>query len=230
MKGNSYQYFCDLALADINAFACAAQRLLCFGSIHGAFGSTGGHKPIDLSTLDVFTVSLEHLSSDPLSDEYDYHLLYVSAGMYKKVWSGAQASEAPALSKVCVQRSFARDARAPIPKRSLLERKSREFVAAEYAIENGIDHYIPDAHRVKLLSHYKAFVVRTDRQTADLAQLLQDHSMWMKHDVLVQDVFDGEMRLQGFVKQPTRITVQGEKKGSLLSRLTRRVTTRLSIS
>lgn len=230
MKNNSHQFFCDLAIADINAFACAAQRLLCYGSIHGAFGTAGRGKPIQLSSLDVFTVSLEHLSSDALSDEYDYHLLYVSAGMYKKVWSGVQASEAPALSKVCVQRAFAREARAPIPKRSLLERKSREFVAVEYPIGNGLDHYIPDEHRIKLLSNYKAFVVRTDRQTANLSQLLQDHSMWMKHDIMVQDVFDGEMQLQGFVKQPTRIEVHGEKKGSLLSRFTRRVTTRLSIS
>jgi hypothetical protein len=232
MIPQTHKYFCDLAVADINAFACAAQRLLCHGSIHGAFGKGGVARlaPISLSSVDVFTVSLEHLSSDPLSDEYDYHLVYIGASMYKKVWSGAQASEAPALSKVCVQRALADNARAPIPKRSLLERKSREFVACEYPVEWGVDHYIQDAHRVVLLSNFKAFVVRTDRKTANLGQLLCDHSMRVAQERVVNDLFDGQMQLLCFTKQPTRIKVQGEKRGSLLSRFTRRVTTRLSIS
>lgn len=232
MKNQSHHYFCDLAVVDINAFACAAQRLLCHGSIHGAFGKGGSAKlkPIDLSTLDVFTVSLEHLSTVPLSEEYDYHLLYVGAEMYKKVWSGSQPSEAPALSKVCVLRSFSLAARAPIPKRSLFERKSREFVATEYPMEHGVDHYVSDTYRLNLLANYRAYVVRTDKQTANLGQLLCDHSMHIKHDLVVNDLYDGEMHVLGFIKQPTRIELHDGAKGAFLSKFTKRVTTRLSIS
>lgn len=232
MKKEKHQFFCDLAVADINAFACATQRLLCHGSIHGAFGkgTIAKQRHIELSSLDVFTVSLEHLSTEPLSDEYDYHLLYVSAGMYKKVWSGTQVSEAPCLSKVCVQRAFANEARTPIPKRSLLERRSREFVATEYPIEWGVDHYIADSYRAQLLSHYKAYVVRTDRQTANLGKLLCDHSMRIKYDMVVNDMYDGEMSVLGFSKQPTHIEIHDGNEGSLISRFTKRVTTRLSIS
>lgn len=193
-------------------------------------GKTAQYKPVDPTALDLFTVSLEHLSSTPLSHDNEYHLLFISAGMYKKVWSGTESAQAPALSKICVQRAFTKQASVSETKALLFKSQPRNYVVAEYPLSDGLDHCVPMEYRAKLLSNFRAFIVRSNKNAKPLPQFLIEHSTRICTNYGIEDVLDGEMQVFGYRKQPTNIRIQGEKKQGILSRITERVTTKLSIS
>lgn len=206
-------FFCDLALVDINAFACSANRLLCHGSIHGAFGKgLSQHRSTELNSLDAMVVSLEHLSSEALSDEYVFHLVFLAPEAYQKIWLGAKNSTSPSLSKICVQRGITRSPITPRAKKSILERKAREYMVTEYDCCNALDSYVPYEYRAAFLSRFHGFIVRTDKRAASLPRLMLSHgfSATLQHNVT--DMMDGEMQVLGFSAQPRKIASQGQHK------------------
>lgn len=193
-------------------------------------GKAKQYKPIDPSTLDLITVSLEHLSSTPLSHDYDYHILYVSARMYKKVWTGSEESQADALSKISVERQPTRKTCLAETKPSLFENQARDYVFTEYVMTDGLDHCVDIPFRTKVLTNFKAFIVRSKKEAAPLPQLLINHSTRISTKYEIEDVLDGEMQVCGYQYQPVHITINGPKSRSFFGKITQRITARLSIS
>jgi hypothetical protein len=216
MNSSPRSFFCDHALVDINAFACSANRLLCHGSIHGAFGKgLCNRPPTDISSIDVLVVSLEHLSSEALSDDYVFHLVFLNDDAYQKIWLGEKKSPVPSLSKICVQRDISRFAIAPKIKKSILERKAREYMVTEFDSSKALDNYVPYEYRMDFLNHFRGFIVRSDVHTTSLPHLIRSHGFAASLQHNVKDMMDGEMQVLGFGKRSADVSSLANSEHSL---------------
>jgi len=98
MNSHQENFFFDFPLVDANTIAFSSLRLVYHGSTHGAFGLK--RSPLDLREVDAIKISLNHLSTDPLSDEYEYNLIYLNDSLSEAVWNGQKRDNTPALMKI----------------------------------------------------------------------------------------------------------------------------------
>lgn len=212
MNPPKHSYFFDLALSDINAIACSASRLLFHGSTHGAFGSFGHRKPeasVDLSAVDAISVKLEHLSNFPLSDEFDYKILYLRRHCYDSLWKGSYRTKVKGLKDLaCIARLSPKAALTPKTQRVFLVSVSNRPVAiAPYDYDISCCHYLPDEYCATLKHEFKAILVRTKKaNTAKFNLLLSAHGLKTTSVREATDGYDGNLTVRCYSSTSQRAT------------------------
>lgn len=192
-------YFCDLAMADVNAISCSASRLLCHGSTHGAFSKFSQQQDsIDLDSIDAFSVNLVHLSSDPLSSEYEYHLVYLSSDAYQQLWNGCKINKIPGIKALASEIHLGSKAKlCPKNKGHLFgSHQLRSIALTKYSSANPIDHYVPHEYRLAFKEKFTGLLIRTKKECQELWNLLEAHGFLPIAERKVTDEYDGDLMLQ----------------------------------
>lgn len=162
------KFFFDYPLADVNGIACAAMRLIYHNSAQGSFSGgkahSDSHTALDLDTKEAFKISLEHLSSDPLSEDFEYNLIYLNQDMSEHIWEGAKRGESKDLQKLTrrVQLGEFASLEAKRYKTPFWVRFQRPIYIAlcDEFLHN--DHYVPQAYYEKFHNKFHAFLMRTE--------------------------------------------------------------------
>ena len=98
MKSQDLQttFFFDLPLSDVYGAGCAALRLIYHGCEKGAF-SSHTKKAFDLSHVQAFQISLNHRTVEPLSDQYEYSMVYYRKELGLNLWNNRLRKGCPTL-------------------------------------------------------------------------------------------------------------------------------------
>ncbi|SHJ77094.1 hypothetical protein SAMN02745181_2564 [Rubritalea squalenifaciens DSM 18772] len=160
---SSHQYFYDLPLGDVYSSTCSAFRLLYFGSELGTFSSTRT-KAVDLNHTAAIRIKLSHYSQKPLSEAYDYSLVYYRADLSHKLWhpklrdKHADIIRMTRRVKYCSQPSLnaSRVNLFAIP-------GNRPIKIAEYDEVIPKDNYVPLHYIEKLHQNFKGFLMRSPK-------------------------------------------------------------------
>ncbi|MFC4994394.1 hypothetical protein [Rubritalea tangerina] len=201
MTSKSPQFFCDLPLADINAITCSANRFLYHGSPHGVFGKmTTSKRHVDIHEIDAFRVKLEHLSSDPLDDQYQYHLVYISKDIYQQVWKGCKKRQIPGMRKFVSETKLSADAKThPFgPGNFLHLSDDKPIVFSPYEESHTSDNYVPNHYQATLRSKFESILLRTKSECRLFFQLLQAHGLKVVDQLETTDEFDGNLKVECF--------------------------------
>lgn len=201
MSSSPTNYFFDLAMADVNAISSSASRLLYHGSTHGAFGSYGFKAPtnsVDLHSIGAFSVSLEHLSNFPLSEEYDYQILYLSERIYSNLWNGCKKRNIPALKSLAYQARFATEAQLkPKTQRVFFSgQQSRTIAITPYDEGFNIGHHVPNEYSAAAKEIFKGFLLRSKKECTQLYALLESHGLKIVEQRNVLDDYDGFLQVR----------------------------------
>ena len=205
MNSPTPRYFCDLLMADINAISCSAARFLYHGSTHGPFGKGGQQlQSVDMKDIDAFRVSLEHLSTDPLSDAYDYHLVYVAKSAYKQIWHGCKKHKIPGMKHISDEIRLSDTAKLTSHIPLFWSKKESSITLSEYRDDIAMDHYIPDAYRYAFQQKFSGILMRTKNDCRLLWLLLEAHGLKVVDHREVCDEYDGKLKVDCFASYSNR--------------------------
>lgn len=196
---NPHLFFCDLPLVDINAISCSAARLIYHGSAHGAFGKLAtAYAPINLHSVEAFHIRLEHLSSDPLSQDFAYHLVYLSKEIYATLWKGNKKKGIPAMKKMATHIHISKSPELqPKPDGHLFGTPSyKALTLTEYNDYTAIDNYVPLDYSIAFKDKFRGFILRTKSECDLLWKLMEAHGLGLVDQRAVKDSYDGDLQVQ----------------------------------
>ncbi len=192
-------------MADVNAISCSAARFLYHGSTHGPFGKLDSHlQSIDMEELDAFRVSLEHLSTNPLSDTYDYHLVYVARSAYQKIWHGCKKQKIPGMKHISDEIKLSDTVKSTSHTPLFWSKKEASITLSEYRNEIAMDHYIPDDYRHAFQQKFSGILMRTKSDCRLLWLLLEAHGLKVVDHREVSDEYDGRLKVDCFAASTNR--------------------------
>lgn len=198
-------YFFDYPLVDAKAIANSAMRFLYFGSPHGAFG----HNAISaipetrvLEDFEAFKVSLAHLSKDPLSDDYEYNLVYFTESIAKDIWNVNRRSEHPEIRKITrrVQLNSRQSLSAKRYKTPLWVRFHRPIYMSLFEAKIGDDNYVPPEFIQEFNSKYVGFIMRTKKDFPLVRTMFEAYGLTMGTRQEVRDRLDGNLQVTSYRK------------------------------
>ena len=193
------RYFCDLLMADIKAISCSAARFIYHGSTHGPFGKLDSHvQSVDMNKIDVFRVSLEHLSTDPLSNAYDYYLVYVSKSFYEKIWHGCRAKDIPGLKHISDEVRLSDTAKLSSHLPLFWRKKESSITLSEFQDEIAMDNYVPNDYCHAFRQKFSGILMRTKNDCNLLSLLLEAHGLKLVDNREVCDEYDGTLKVDSF--------------------------------
>jgi len=156
-------FFFDLPLSDVYGVGCLALRLLYYGCEEGAFGRNCKN-PVDLEGVQAFQISLKHRTVYPLSDDYEYHLVYYRKELGLNLWSGKQRKGHPKLRKLTRRVKLSlRPTLEPNRLRQFYIKSNRPVHVAQYGSKVPTDHSVPDEYIEKFGELFEGFLVRTKK-------------------------------------------------------------------
>lgn len=160
---SSKQYFFDLPLSDVYSQTCASFRLLYFGSEDGFFGSKRNNF-VNLDTTAAIRIKLTHQSTKPLTDTYEYSLVYYRSELGDKLWHPKERHKHESIVNL-TRRVKYNDAPAVTARSvSLFNFPTvRPVKIAEYDEIVPQDNYVPLAYIEKLHNNFKGFLMRTEK-------------------------------------------------------------------
>ena len=187
-------------MADINAISSSANRLIYHGSAHGPFGGYGFKSPVsclDLDSISVLKVSLEHLSNFPLSDDYDYQIIYLDKQVYEALWNGSKKNKIPGLKNLTNQACLHSQAnlKPKTQKIFLSAQKNRSISVTPYEQEQCLSCYIPEDYYADFKEKFKGLLVRTKKECSQLCRLLEAHGLKIIEQREVLDDVDGNLQI-----------------------------------
>lgn len=156
-------FFFDMPLSDVYGVGCAALRLIYHGCEEGAF-SRSNKKVIDLDHVTAFQLVLKHRTVTPLSDKYDYNLVYYRKDFAANLWSGVFRRGCPTLRKITrrVKLGSKQDLK-PNRLRSLYIKSNRPVHVARYESGVPIDHYVPLEYVEEFDQRFDGFLMRSKK-------------------------------------------------------------------
>ena len=165
MKTQNLQstFFFDLPLSDVYGAGCAALRLIYHGCEKGAFSSQT-KEAFDLSHVQAFQISLKHRTVEPLSDQYDYSMVYYRKELGLNLWNNRLRKGCPTLRRLTRRVKFS-------GKRSLNPNRLRQFYIksnrpvhiAQYSSEVPTDHYVPQPYIEEFGRIFEGFLMRSKK-------------------------------------------------------------------
>lgn len=200
---SSQLYFFDFPIVDANAIANSALRFLFHGSPHGAFGNQS-NLPIPetryLENFDAFKVNLEHLSNDPLSDEFEYNLIFLSKRLAEDLWIGKKRSNNPELTKLTrrVQLGSEASLNAKRYKTPFWVRFRRPIYLSIFDSLIGDDNYVPTAFRQQFMNKFTGFLVRTEKGFPVVRTIFDAYGLAMTNRQEVEDPLDGPLQVVSY--------------------------------
>lgn len=176
------QYFFDYPLADAHSIAFTALKFIYHGSEKGAFGygatRTAG-KRIDLDEVEAFWINLQHLSSPPLSDDFEYSLVFVSKKLSDHLWLGEKRTLSPDLKKL-TRRVVLADQPSLTAKRyktPFWVKFSRPVYLAKFEDNILNDHYIPHDYYKQFHRKYQGFLMRSENDYPLVRNLFEAYGL-----------------------------------------------------
>lgn len=156
-------YFFDLPMGDIYSSACAAYRLLYFGSEQGFFGS-GRVDAVNLDSTAAIRIKLGHRTAQPLSDLYDYSLVYYRNDLGQKLWSPRYRDKYTDLVSMTRRVKLNRAPSLKAKHFNLFALPGRRPVhVARFDVTLPQDNYVPLEYVTKLNSNFTGFLMRSER-------------------------------------------------------------------
>lgn len=204
MRSHIEQFFFDFPLIDVNAIANSAMRLIYHGSTHGAFGAFGSGnarlEPLDLGKYDAFKISLEHLSVDPLTDGYQYSLVYFSNDLSDNLWNGKKRDASPALKEISRRVLLAES-----PSLNAKRYRTPFWVKFQKPIyitryDNALahDNQVPQEYLQRFLDNYQGFLMRTENDYPLVRNIFDAYGLKLEERREVLDTLDGHLQVHAY--------------------------------
>ncbi|NWK54558.1 hypothetical protein HW115_02975 [Verrucomicrobiaceae bacterium N1E253] len=154
-------YFFDLPLSDVYGIACAAMRLIYHGSAEGAFGMDT-KEAIDLEHVDALQIALKHRTVDPLSEIYDYDLVYYRKEIANRLWSSKFRKGCPTLRRLTRRVQFSDKATIkPNRLRHFYIKSNRPVHVAKYGNDVPTDHCVPEDYIQSFGEQFEGYLMRS---------------------------------------------------------------------
>ncbi|MGJ8673608.1 hypothetical protein [Rubritalea sp.] len=203
----SHLYFFDYPLIDAKAIANTALRFLYYGSAHGAFGRSATNsipKTRNLDTFDAFKITLTHLSKDPLSDDFEYNLVYFSNTIAKDLWLVSNRSEHPELRKVTrrVHLGNQQSLNAKRYKTPFWVRFTRPIYLSIFEQKIGDDNYVPPIFCQEFHAKYTGFIMRTKKDYPLVRTMFDAYGLEIGTRHEVHDRLDGDLQVISYTGKP----------------------------
>jgi len=156
-------FFFDLSLADVYGIGCAALSLIYYGSRRGVFHLTD-KESVDLDCVDAIQISLIPRTVAPLSDRYDYNLVYFRKDLGIKFWDSKRRRSFPQMKKL-IRRVVCSDVASVEPNRlrQLYIRSNRPVHVAQYSHVIPTDDYVPVSYVEKLKRCFEGYLIRSPK-------------------------------------------------------------------
>lgn len=155
-------YFFDLPISDISSSVCNALRVMYHGCLDGAFGKQVNDR-IHLDEIRAIKIRVLHKSSKPLSEAYEYNLVFYRKCIAQSIWDPA-CREKQAELKALTRRVSLNVKKSLLAKRlmdHLMIRAERDIYFARYTDVVSPDHYVPETYHRKLFHEFEPYIMRT---------------------------------------------------------------------
>jgi hypothetical protein len=157
-------FFFDLSLSDVYGIGCAALSLIYYGSRRGAFHQIG-KKPVDLDSVDAIRISLNPRIERPLSDRYQYHLIYYRNNLAQELWNHTGCGKDPEVKHLTRRVRFVSEpSLEPHRLRHFYIKSNRPLHLARYGHVVPTDDYVPRSYVHKLSQEFMGFLMRSPRE------------------------------------------------------------------
>jgi hypothetical protein len=199
----SHLYFFDFPIADALAISNSALRFLFYGSPHGAFGQQGDAAIPEtrfLENYDGFKVSLEHLSNDPLDNNYEYNLVFLTKNTAKDLWIGSKRANNPELKKLTrrVHLGVRPSLQAKRYKTPFWVRFKKPIYLSIFDANIGDDNYVPSAFRQQFHNKFTGFLMRSEKGFPLVRTMFDAYGLKMVNRQEVQDRLDGNLQVVAY--------------------------------
>jgi len=165
MKNQELQttFFFDLPLSDVYGAGCAALRLIYHGCERGAF-SKQTKEAFDLAHVQAFQISIKHRTVEPLSDEYQYSMVYYRKELGVNLWSNRFRKGCSTLRELTRRVKFShKPSLKPNRLRHFYIKSNRPVHIALYNGEVPTDHYVPQSYIDEFGRIFEGFLMRSKR-------------------------------------------------------------------
>ena len=204
MPPTSEKFFFDFPIVDVNAIACSALRLIYHGSTHGAFGvSTTKRPPLDLTKIDAFRISLEHLTTEPLSDEYEYSLVYLNDTLSEIIWDGKMRDKNSRLPEITRRVVLAESAslNAKRYRTPFWVKFQKPVYLARYNKLLVINNCIPVEYVESFHKRYQGFLMRSKKGYPLIRNTLKASGIPLSDRSHLSDSMDSDLRVVSYQSQ-----------------------------
>ena len=158
-------YFFDLPISDIARNVCDALRILYHGSLEGVFGQKMNER-VDLERIDVIKIPVIHRSTKPISDLYDYNVVFYDKSIAGSLWD-SEDREKQAELRALTRRVSLNAEKGHLARRIL----DNLFIKPDnhpvyFAKHEGIippDNCVPLCYHAQLGKRFEAYIMRSNR-------------------------------------------------------------------
>ncbi|MFC5049430.1 hypothetical protein ACFPK9_02185 [Rubritalea spongiae] len=199
----SQLYFFDYPLVDAKAIANSALRLLYYGTTHGAFGATSIPETRYLEHFDAFKITLEHLSNDSLSEDFEYNLVFFTKPIAMDIWLMKNRAELSEIKKLTrrVHLGTQPSLRAKRYKTPFWIKYTRPIYMSLFDVKVGDDNYVPPAFTHQFNTKYSGFVMRTQKGYPLVRTMFDAYGLTMGTRQEVHDRLDGDLQVMSYRKK-----------------------------
>lgn len=158
-------HFFDLPVSDIARNVCDALRILYHGSLEGAFGQKMNER-VDLERVDVIKIPVIHQSTKPISDLYDYNIVFYDKSIAGSLWDFEDREKQAELKALARRVSF-NAGKSPLAKRILgnlfVKPDTPPVYFAKYELPIPSDNCVPHGYHAQLSERFDAYLMRSNR-------------------------------------------------------------------
>lgn len=160
---NSSLYFFDFPLKDIYCEACTGLKLIYYGHAAGFFGNKKA-QPVDLKNTAALRIKITHQSVAPLSDQYDYSIVYYRNDISKQIWHQKHRDNQPSLKEISrkVHLTSKPTLKPHLVNLAILP-KEKPIYLAEYNSIIPEDNYVPEKYVDQLHDNFQGYIMRNRR-------------------------------------------------------------------
>ena len=163
MQNVKTSYFFDLPLADVSRSICDALRILYHGNPEGTFGEKWNDR-VDLEQIHAIKIGVCHSSTNALSDDYEYNLVFYRNSIADSIWEPA-SREKHAELRGLTQRVTLNKEKSLLADRLLgrlpFIRSTRPVQFAKYESVPPPDHSVPLEYHRQIHRDFECYIMRT---------------------------------------------------------------------
>lgn len=165
MRSYPTPYFFDFPVSDIARNVCDALRILYHGSLDGAFGPKMNEQ-VDLERLHVIKIPVIHQSMKPISDLYDYNLVFYDKPISGSLWDLEDREKQAELRALTRRVSFNAE-KSHLARRILdnlfIKQDNHPVYFARYEEMIPRDNCVPPSYHAQLRERFDAYIMRSNR-------------------------------------------------------------------
>lgn len=186
-------YFFDLPVVDVTGSVCDALRYMYHGCFSGAFGQIS-QDPVDLDEIKAIKVRLSHKSAAPLSEEFEYHLVFYRKELANSIWNLSCRKRQRRLRSLSRRVVLSEQPTLAVEKilitRRLLDfftRKPCDIYFTRYDLPVPPDYYVPVDYHQQLLREFTPYIMRSPIEYPLVRSLFQAQNLPLDARQVVKD-------------------------------------------